>query len=129
MSLGPDQARVKLKFREEVLKMHFTTTKIVTGFRNLDRALGKNGRNDGLWTARRWGMDAEIERPDGSRIKVGDILYHPDNLVTADALARWRNDLPALISFFENLPETPENLAALDELLAKLDSLPVLPLG
>ena len=106
--------------------MHFTTTKIVTQFRNLDRALGKNSRNDGLWIGRRWGMEAQIERPDGSRIIVGDAHYHPDNLGAADALARWRNDLPALIAFFESLPETPENLAVLDALLAKLDSLPVL---
>jgi hypothetical protein len=109
--------------------MHFTTTKIATGFRNLDRTLGKNGRNDGLWIGRQWGADAQIERPDGSRIVVGDVLYHPDNLAMADALACWRNDLPALIAFFENLPETPENLAALDELLVKLDSLPVLPIA
>jgi len=109
--------------------MHFTTTKIITQFRNLDRSLGKNKRNDGLWLGRRWGSDAQIERPDGSRINVGDALYHPDNLAAADALARWRNDLPALIAFFENLPETPENLVAAEELLTKLDNLPVLRVG
>ena len=109
--------------------MHFTTTKIVTQFRNLDRSLGENSRNDGLWIGRQWGMDAQIERPDGSQINVGDALYHRDNLATADALARWRNDLPALITFFESLPETPENLVAADKLLAKLDNLPVLPIS
>jgi hypothetical protein len=49
-------------------------------------------------------MDATILRADGSRIVVGDALYHPENLQTAEAIVTLVNATPA----FEELIEAAQ---------------------
>lgn len=43
----------------------------------------EQGRLHLPWVAEEWGPDATILRADGSRIIVGDALYHPENMETA----------------------------------------------
>lgn len=74
------------------------------------RWLAEAATRRGAWIAEQWGADAAVRRPDGSRIVVGDALYHPDNLADAALIVAAVNALPRLLSHVTDLERSRERM-------------------
>jgi hypothetical protein len=64
------------------------------------------------------GMDALVLRADGSRMVIGDAIYHPEWALDAELIAASRNALPELLDELERLradraEQAEQSLAAL----------------
>ena len=53
------------------------------------------------WMVRAYGMDAEVVRPDGSHMIIGDAIYHPQHVTDARAIVVSRNLAPELLAVAE----------------------------